>query len=217
MSATPLGPRTLRAGLIVMDPDGRAVRRVVGFQFNPDMLTRSLSPQGAADGAGGDGLRLKGAAVETLRFEATMDAADRLERPDENTAAVQNGLLPDLALLETLVNPSAAQLQASDALAAQGALEILPPLGPLVLLAWGRARVLAVRITELTITEEAFDAALNPIRAKVAMGLRVLTPGDLAPQAKGTQLFLAHLQRLEGLAQSAPRTTLPSLGLTGIP
>jgi hypothetical protein len=150
-------------------------------------------------------------------LEATMDATDALEHPEQNPAVVRHGLLPDLALLETLVNPTAAQLQASDALAAQGALEILPPLGPLVLIAWGGARVLAVRITELSITEEAFDAALNPIRAKVALGLRVLTPGDLAPQAKGTQLFLAYLQRLQGLAAAAPRATLPSLGVMGVP
>ena len=36
-----------------------------------------------------------------------------------------------------------------------------------------------VRVTEFSVTEEAFDPDLNPIRAKVSIGLRVLTVDDL--------------------------------------
>ena len=36
-----------------------------------------------------------------------------------------------------------------------------------------------VRLTDFSITEEAFDTMLNPIRAKVSLGMRVLTVDDL--------------------------------------
>ena len=42
-----------------------------------------------------------------------------------------------------------------------------------------------VRITEFSITEEAFDPKLNPIRAKVSLGMRVLTVDDLGFDHKG--------------------------------
>ena len=53
-------------------------------------------------------------------------------------------------------------------------------MAPLTLFVWGPQRVLPVRLTELSVTEEAFDPQLNPIRAKVSLGLRVLTYNDLA-------------------------------------
>ena len=39
---------------------------------------------------------------------------------------------------------------------------------------WSRHRIVPVRLTELSIVEEAFDTRLNPIRAKVSLSLRVL-------------------------------------------
>ena len=46
---------------------------------------------------------------------------------------------------------------------------------PLTLFVWSARRILPVRITEYSVTEEAFDPALNPIRAKVSLGIRVLS------------------------------------------
>ncbi len=89
------------------------------------------------------------------------------------------GIAPQLAALEALVNPSVDELLALDALTATGTLEILPPEAPLVLFVWSKSRVVPVRVTEFSITEEAFDPALNPIRAKVSLGLRVMTTDDL--------------------------------------
>jgi len=40
-------------------------------------------------------------------------------------------------------------------------------------------RVVPVRVTEFSLTEEAFDPQLNPIRAKLSIGLRVLSVEDL--------------------------------------
>jgi hypothetical protein len=51
---------------------GRALR-TIALQYNPDTLTRSLSPQaagGEGQGGRGEALRLKAPAVETIRLEA---------------------------------------------------------------------------------------------------------------------------------------------------
>jgi hypothetical protein len=96
-------------------------------------------------------------------------------------------------------------------------LEILPPEAPLVLFVWGASRVVPVRVTELSVTEEAFDAALNPIRARISLGLRVLSTDDLGFASRGAALFLNHLRRREALAEQAGQASLQTLGLTGLP
>ena len=57
-----------------------------------------------------------------------------------------------------------------------------------------------VKVAEFSITEEAFDAALNPVRAKVSLGLRVLSYADLTITNPGYGLFLAHQVVKEALA-----------------
>ena len=81
---------------------------------------------------------------------------------------------------------------------------------------WGSQRVVPVRITDFSITEEAFDARLNPLRAKVSLSMRVLSVDDLGFDHKGGALYLIYQQAKERLAQGAPSSGLPTLGLTGI-
>ena len=100
-------------------------------------------------------------------------------------------------MLESLIYPTIAGILNNDQLAASGAMEIFPIENPLTLFVWSKNRVLPVRITELSVTEEAYDAALNPIRAKVGLGLRVLSIDDLGFKHIGSQLFMAHLQSKE--------------------
>jgi hypothetical protein len=115
------------------------------------------------------------------------------------------------------VNPTSAELQALNAQSQSGTLEILPPEAPLVLFIWSSSRVVPVRITEFSITEEAFDAALNPIRAKVSLGLRVMTTDDLGFDDRGSSIFINHLRRRETLAGKTGAASLESLGLSGLP
>jgi hypothetical protein len=77
--------------------------------------------------------------------------------------------------------------------------------------------VVPVRITEFSITEEAFDPELNPIRAKVSLGMRVLSVNDVGFSHKAGTLFLGYLKNKEQLAAKAPGTALSALGLGGIP
>lgn len=218
MSAFPGSPRILKGGIVLLDADTSAVLRVIALQYNPDTLTRSLQVQ-ALSADGGDRsevLRLKGPPVETLKLEAEIDATDQLEFPEQNSAATQSGIFAQLATLETMVYPSSAQLRANDVLAQIGTLEIVPMETPLALFVWSRSRILPVRITEFSITEEAFDTALNPIRAKVSLGLRVLSVNDVPSGHKAASLFMTYLQQKERLASSSAGLPLSAFGLTGV-
>ncbi len=218
MSSFPGSPRVVKGGLVLMDPDTSAVIRIIVLQYNPDTLTRTLQVQGVgAQGDRSEALRLKGPAVETIKVDAEIDATDQLEEADQNPDAVQFGILPQLAALETIVYPSVAQLQSNQGLAQAGTLEIIPMETPLVLFVWTRNRVLPVRVTDFSITEEAFDPALNPIRAKVSLGLRVLSIDDLPSDHKGSGLFMAYLQQKETLRSKSPAGSLSGLGIEQIP
>jgi hypothetical protein len=218
MSAFPGSPRILKGGIVLIDADSSAVQRVIALQYNPDSLTRSLQVQ-AVSADGGDRsevLRLKGPPVETLKLDAEIDATDQLEFPEQNAGTVASGIYAQLAALETMVYPTSGQLQANDLMAQFGTLEIVPMETPLALFVWSRTRILPVRITELSITEEAFDTALNPIRAKVSLGLRVLSVNDVPTGHKAASLFMSYLQQKERLAGGAAGQ-LSALGLTGVP
>jgi hypothetical protein len=217
MSDFPRSARVLRGGLVLVDPVTAAVQRIIAFEINPDSMTRSLQIRGAS-AEGGDqleALRLKGPAAETLKLEIELDADDALAVG--SPLAVEAGLHPQLAALESLCNPRSADLLAQDAEAASGSLEIAPAMAPLPLFVWGPRRIVPVRVTELSITEEAFDERLNPIRARVTLGLRVLTVDDLGFAAKGGNLFMTHLSTRELLAGRVPAGTFAALGINGIP
>ena len=208
-------PRLLKGGIVQLDPSTGRTLNVIPLQYNPDSLTRSLQVQGSGgeDRDRSAALRLKGAAVETLRVEAELDATDRLEQPAANATTVESGLHPQIAALELLVQPSAAALQTNHALASSGVLEVLAIAEPLTVFVWGANRVVPVRVTELSITEEAFDARLNPIRAKVSLGLRVLSVDDLGFDHRGGALFMSHLRNREAMAAKARSTALTALGI----
>ncbi len=217
MSSFPGSPQLLKGGIVLLDPDTGQPVQVIVLQYNPDTLTRSLQAQGIGPEPGDrlEALRLKAPPIETIKLEAEIDATDQMEKADPTTA--QLGIYPQLAVLETIVYPTSQQLQANDSQSQMGTLEIAPMEAPLALFVWSQIRVLPVRITDFSITEEAFDANLNPIRAKVSLGMRVLTVNDLGFAHKGGNLFMTYLQQKEQLAARNPRGTLGALGLKGIP
>jgi hypothetical protein len=219
MTTFPNSPRLLKGGLVLLDPQTGTIRRIIALQYNPDTLTRTLQVQGVGDGGGdrSEALRLKGPPVETLKVEAEIDAADQLEFPDQNQNVVQFGLHPQLAALETIVYPASSQLISNNGLAQAGTLEIIPMEAPLTLFVWSKTRVLPVRLTEFSITEEAFDPNLNPIRARVSLGMRVLNINDLGFDHKGGSLFIVYQQQKERFASMSQGPGLGALGLTGIP
>ena len=220
MTTFPNSPKLLKGGIVLIDPTTSAVQRIIALQYNPDTISRTLQAQGVGGESGGraEALRLKGPPVETIKLEAEIDATDQLEFPDkkENKVATELGIFPQLAVLETIVYPTSGHLQSNNSLAQAGTLEIIPMEAPLTLFVWSKQRVMPVKITEFSITEEAFDPALNPIRAKVSIGLRVLSVNDLGFSHKGGSLFMGYLQTKEQLARRAQGGTFSALGITGI-
>lgn len=208
-------PKLLKGGIVLIDPDSGAVMRIIALQYNPDTLSRTLQVKGV--GEGGDrsqALRLKGPPVETLKLDAEIDATDQLEIADGTATEV--GLHPQLAAIEILVYPTSSRLQSNNGLAAAGTLEIAPMESPLTLFIWSKNRILPVRITDFSVTEEAFDPALNPIRAKVSLGMRVLSVDDLGFSHRGGNLFMTYLRNKEQLASRSKSGVFGTLGITGI-
>jgi hypothetical protein len=219
-SGFPNSPRLVKGGIVTMDPDTSAIKSVIALQYNPDSLSRTLQIQampGGQDGVRVDVLRLRGPAVETIKLEAELDAIDQLEFPKKFPNVVQYGLLPQLSQLEMLINPSVETLQADDAMANAGTLEIIPLEQPLTLFVWSKSRVVPVRLTEFSVTEEAFDPQLNPIRAKISLSLRVLSVDDLGFSHPGGRMFMTYLGNKEQLASKAANVAISVLGLGGLP
>ena len=180
-------------------------------------MTRTLQVQGtAAAGERSDALRLTGPATETIKVDAELDATDQLEHPDENRTALEVGLHPQLAVLEALINPTVGDLVSGNTQASFGMIEIAPPQAPLTLFVWSAQRIVPVRITEFSVVEDTFDERLNPIRAKVTLGMRVLSVDDLGFAHPGGTVFLGHLRRKEGLAARSKSGELKSLGIGAI-
>jgi hypothetical protein len=210
-------PALVDGGLVQVDPTSGSIRRVIALQYNPDTLTRSFQLQ-AAESRGDRAfpLRLKAPAIETIKLDAELDAIDQLEHPDSFPTTARLGLHPQLALLESLVSPSVDQLVAADRLAGSGQLEIFPMESLLTVFVWSSSRIAPVRVTELSVTEEAFDVALNPIRAKVSLGMRVLSVNDVGYRHRAGTMYLAHQSRKETLATMVANGSFAQLGIAGL-
>ncbi len=199
-------PRLLKGALVSLDPPN-PTPRVIVFQYNPATLTRTLEAQVAEDEGKSGGLpRLKGAPVETIKIDVEIDAADQLDRGD--AAAGDTGIFPQLSALELLIYPASSLIIANNILLALGTIEILPASAPLTLFIWGKRRILPVRLTEFSVTEEAHNPNLSPIRAKVGLGLRVLSYSDVSSSSPAWSLFLAHQVTKEAMAAVATTSSL---------
>lgn len=207
MTTFPGSPRLVKGAIVALDPFN-PLASVIVFQYNPDTVTRTVTAQASGDNPDqGEALRLKGPPQETIRLDVEIDAADQLEKAE--FPATTMGVYPTLAALEMLLYPKSALVFANEVLAALGIIEVIPPAAPLTLLVWGLKRVLPVRLTQFTITEEAFDPALNPIRAKISLELSVLTYQDLGLLSPGGALHMAHQVAKEAMA------TIGSVGNLG--
>jgi len=198
-------PQLVRGGIALVDIDTSTVIRVAALQYNPDTLSRTLQVQGA----GGDSpdhleaLRLKAPPIETIKLEAEFDATD-----DTNP---NTDVYSQLAALESIVYPATSDVLLNLAYADAGQLEILPVTAPLQVFVWSKQRVVPVRITDFSITEDAFTPDLLPLRAKVSLTMRVLTVYDLGFDNKGGSLFLGYQLQKEILGQIGS-TSLQAIG-----
>lgn len=211
MTSSPNSPRLIKGALIGVDLFN-PLASVVVFQYNPDTMTRRLEPRAAGgEGEQGEAFRLAGAPKETITLSVEIDATDQLE--DANPLALLSGIGPTLAALEMMLYPKSALVIANSILAAVGTIEVIPAEGPMILFVWGPTRVLPVRLTGLTITEEAYDTLLNPTRAKAELSLSVLGYNDLKITSPGNALFMVHQITKEALATTNIFNSVQNVGV----
>jgi hypothetical protein len=215
MTSFPGSPRLFKGAIVSFDI-AKPIPSVIPFQYNPETLTRTLEPQMQGNDRAGStvGLQLSGAAAESISIEIEMDATDQLEKG--NGIAANMGIYPQLSALEMLVYPASSMVIANTILLAVGTIEIMPPPPKLTLFIWGQRRILPVNIINFSITEEAHDTNLNPSRAKVSLGMRVLTYSDLPLTHPGYHLFLAHQVVKETMAGLGTGSSLNNLIGTNI-
>ena len=160
MTTFPGSPRLLKGAIVGLDPLN-PLTSVIVFQYNPETITRRLEARSSGGGDNSDrseAFRLTGPPKETITLSGIeIDATDQLEQG--NPVALVSGVYSTLAALEMLLYPQSAKVLTNFALAQAGSIEIIPPEAPLTLFVWGLARVLPVRLTGFSITEEAIRRA----------------------------------------------------------
>ncbi len=144
---------------------------------------------------------------ESFTLELELDAADALETPESHPVAFISGVADRIAAMEMLLYPQADSLlggllgsvtgslsvgasvaggsiggAVSGALGGAGGVQPVPRgTVPVVLFVWGPGRIVPVRLTSFSVDEQAYSPLLYPIRAKVSIGLKILTPKDFPP------------------------------------
>ncbi|MGH8499872.1 MAG: hypothetical protein ACRERV_13865, partial [Methylococcales bacterium] len=180
------------------------IPNLVVFQFNPEELARTINipaAPGAGNAAGAkaaakanEAAGVSGPPNESFTVTAKFSAADDLGKGGAVSAIPRIfGIGPQIAALEKMVYPagplSGLLGQALDAVgsvsvsaggvsASAGTKTSTLPTPrqsvPRILFIWGYNRVLPVRISSMSITEQKFDAFLNPVQAEVQIGLDIL-------------------------------------------
>jgi hypothetical protein len=201
MPSFPGSPRLFKGAIVLLDSVSFFPKGIVTLQYNPETLRRTLQVQrsGSEGSDRLEALRLTAPPIETIQLEAEIDATDQLE--SQNPVALLSGIHPQLAALETIIYPKSSKIKTNNQEAQRGNLEIAPIEADLSVFVWSVNRVLPVRLTEFSITEEAFDPLLNPIRAKVSLGMQVLSTNDLRFDHKGNSLFNIYHQQKEVFAK----------------
>ena len=173
-------PKLLKGALVKLGEGFLGpIPNIIVFQYNPEKLSRQFTSHGATNPGSGDTDAPTTSEPfdpeETFSVTLEMDAADALETPEAHPVAAISGVADRIAALEMLVYP------ASDSVIGQ----VLSSLGlggdpvprnsvPVLLFIWGPGRILPVRITSLSIDEQAYSPTLFPIQATVTLGLKVM-------------------------------------------
>ena len=133
---------------------------------------------------------------ESFSVVLELDAADALEHPQYHPVAVIAGIADRIAALEMLCYPPAEStlggLLNVDVSVSIGADGISASAGgskkqdvvprrevPVVLFFWGPGRIVPVRITSISVEEQQYSPLLYPLRAKVTLGMKVITDTQL--------------------------------------
>lgn len=201
-------PKLLKGAIIQFSaPMLIPIPNIIVFQYNPETLTRRLTPWAPLErerdeegnlvtltGRQSQALAQPYDPDENLTVDLELDAADALEEPGSHPIAVATGVADRIAALEMLLYPpqdsalggllgvsvdiSIGSSGLSVTTGAQADL-VKRRSVPVVLFFWGPGRIVPVRITTFAVEEQAFSPILYPLRAKVSLGMRVLDENDL--------------------------------------
>jgi hypothetical protein len=194
---------------------------VIVFQFNPETMQHRWTQPEPAWGA--NPLAVSGLPGESFSFSLAMDANDMIA--DGNVAAQAlaqtTGIYSRLAALEMLLYPTGSadipellgSVSASNSIGGSSfspgsTAPVDRPVPesqvPTVLFVWGLGRILPVRVTGLSITENLYDEFLNPTHADAELTLTVLTLEELTAMTPGPLTELAKVAYLysQGLRQA---------------
>jgi len=213
------------------------VPNLIVFQYNPETMTRTISPWKHSDGAGAgtDCTKDTAKAVnpqaqpvdpdETVSLTLELDATDDLEDPDNNRVAVIAGVADRLAALEMLLYPAGTTglgslvNAVSTTLGGGTLIDTVPRTTvPVVLFYWGPGLIVPVRIESFSVEEQAYSPTLFPIRAKVTLGMRILDAATFGNDqravvkiAKASYLYSRAQKETLALARIANELTLGKL------
>jgi hypothetical protein len=167
------------------------VPNVIVFQFNPETLRHSWSQSSAATAQPGrrdaSPVAVSGLPSETFSFSLSLDVTDAHAARQSSEDAASFGIYTRLSALEKLLYPTiVSDLVKGITRVASGGIKRQTPAAvlPTVLFVWGMRRIVPVVVTSLTVTENLYDAKLNPTHAEAQVELRVLTPKELE-QSRG--------------------------------
>jgi hypothetical protein len=184
------------------------IPNVIIFQYNPETMTRTLTPWAPAERTYDDEGNLRELSreqrnalsqpydpQETFTVDLFLDACDALEEPDSHPIAVGTGVADRVAALEMLLYPPndsaiGGLLGVSVDVSIGGGNGFSVTTGakaraakrrsvPIVLFFWGPGRIVPVRITTFSVEEMLYSPLLYPLRAKVNVGMRVLDDNDM--------------------------------------
>jgi hypothetical protein len=200
-------PKLLKGALVQFSaPMLIPIPNVIIFQYNPETLSRTLEPYQLPDtkATGPDKAVAEAAAttqpkppVEKFTLALQLDASDALETPELHPVAVVSGVADRLAALEMLLYAAdSAGLGFSLSISVGASLggiggggggsisaqaEPVPKArSPTVLFVWGPGRIVPVRINSFSVEETLSNPILYPLRAKVSLGMQVLTDADFS-------------------------------------
>jgi hypothetical protein len=176
-----LTPKLQKGALVELsEPFLGPIPNIILFQYNPESFTRDLEPWSPPTAEEGEQPTESTAQPfdpgETFSLTLELDASDALEEPILHPVAVVAGIADRIAALEMLLYPLGDSLLGARFAKFFGQTDLVPRASvPIVLFIWGPGRIVPVRIERFSVEEQAFNPLLYPIRAKVSIGLRVLT------------------------------------------
>ena len=203
MNDSPVRPILVKGALVIFDPGSIVPSNLITFQYNPESMTRGFQQQYPTYYSAYTNPEPFPSLppLETFQVAIELDASDQLDSAHASDLVVTAGLRPVLAALELLMYPKSQVIQQTDQDAQSGKSSTTKVQTSTVLLVWG-ARVLPVRITSFSVTEQAFDNLLNPILARVDLGMTTLSDEELKQIPDPFQkLRFVDQQAREALAQ----------------